>query len=83
MDIATMGKRSILIPTPGQTEQEYLAKYLTVRKFALCIPQKEFDLQDALQKASRFAYDTMYDTNRSALSATINSFLRNLTTGQT
>jgi UDP-N-acetylglucosamine transferase subunit ALG13 len=83
MDIATMGKRSILIPTPGQTEQEYLAKYLTERKFALCIPQKEFELQDALQKASGFAYKTVWDTNRSTLSATVISFVKNLTSGQT
>jgi len=27
MDIVKMRKKSILIPTPGQTEQEYLAKY--------------------------------------------------------
>ncbi len=28
MDIAVMGKKALLIPTPGQTEQEYLARYL-------------------------------------------------------
>ena len=28
MDIIALGKKSILIPTPGQTEQEYLANYL-------------------------------------------------------
>ena len=83
MDIATLGKRSILIPTPGQTEQEYLAKHLTERKIALCISQKEFDLQDALQKASGFEYKAMRYTRRSTLSATISSFLKTITTGQT
>ncbi len=29
MDLAIMGKKALLIPTPGQTEQEYLAGYLT------------------------------------------------------
>lgn len=28
MDFVTLGKPAILIPTPGQTEQEYLARYL-------------------------------------------------------
>ncbi len=83
MDIATLGKRSILIPTPGQTEQEYLAKYLTERKIALCISQKEFDLQDALQKASGFEYNAKRYTRPSTLSATIISFLKTFTTGQT
>ena len=31
MDLAVMGKRALLIPTPGQTEQEYLARYLSDR----------------------------------------------------
>jgi len=83
MDMAIMGKRSILIPTPGQSEQEYLAKYLTEKKIALCISQKEFDLSDALQKASGFAYRAMDYTNRSKLSATIISFLKTIATGQT
>ena len=28
MDLHKLGKNAILIPTPGQTEQEYLANYL-------------------------------------------------------
>jgi hypothetical protein len=27
MDLAKLGKKAIFIPTPGQTEQEYLAKH--------------------------------------------------------
>lgn len=27
MDLTTLGKKAILVPTPGQTEQEYLAEY--------------------------------------------------------
>jgi len=83
MDIITLGKRSILIPTPGQTEQEYLAKYLTEKKIAVCISQNEFDLQEALQKASGFEYKTIYYTGHSKLSSTINLFLKNCTTYQT
>jgi len=49
MDITTMQKKSILIPTPGQPEQEYLAKYLLKNKWAFCVKQKEFSLQKALQ----------------------------------
>jgi hypothetical protein len=56
MDIIRMGKKSILIPTPGQPEQEYLAAYLLERKLAYSMPQKEFVLNDALLKASQFQY---------------------------
>ncbi|HEY0042059.1 MAG TPA: glycosyltransferase, partial [Flavisolibacter sp.] len=35
MDLAILKKKSILIPTPGQTEQEYLAKHLFAMNFAL------------------------------------------------
>jgi uncharacterized protein (TIGR00661 family) len=56
MDIVKLGKKSILIPTPGQTEQEYLGRYLHKKKAALCIPQKDFSLSSALQAAKSFSY---------------------------
>jgi uncharacterized protein (TIGR00661 family) len=83
MDIVTLGKRSILIPTPGQTEQEYLAEYLTEKKIAFCISQKKFDLQEALQKVSVFDYKTMHPADYSILSSTIISFLKTCTICQT
>lgn len=56
MDLAVLQKKSILIPTPGQTEQEYLAGYLLNKKFALCIEQQNFDLTTALNTAAVFHY---------------------------
>lgn len=36
MDLTTMDKKALLIPTPGQTEQEYLAKHLkNINVFAI------------------------------------------------
>lgn len=83
MDIVAMGKKSILIPTPGQTEQEYLAKYLSAEKIAFCISQKEFDIQAALQKASGFEYKARHNNNHSKLSSAVKSFLKTYTTCQT
>ena len=48
MDLARMGKRAVLIPTPGQTEQEYLGRYLAGKGWAVCVSQKEFSLKDIL-----------------------------------
>jgi uncharacterized protein (TIGR00661 family) len=56
MDIAALQKKSILIPTPGQTEQEYLGEYLSAKQFAVCVSQKEFSLTNELQKAKQYAY---------------------------
>lgn len=56
MDLAVMNKKSILIPTPGQTEQEYLAKYLKEKKLAYTVSQSEFELEEALEKAKELSY---------------------------
>jgi UDP-N-acetylglucosamine transferase subunit ALG13 len=57
MDIAALQKKSILIPTPGQTEQEYLADHLMKKKFAFCVNQKEFSLLKNIEEAKQFDYD--------------------------
>lgn len=53
MDIAMLGKKSILVPTPGQTEQEYLAKYLSGKKLAVSINQDEFSIHESLAIAAK------------------------------
>lgn len=42
MDLKTLGKTGFLVPTPGQTEQEYLAYYLTDRAGYTVINQRNF-----------------------------------------
>lgn len=54
MDLTTLGKRAILIPTPGQTEQEYLAKYLMAKKIFFSMPQDSFDLLYALDMSINY-----------------------------
>jgi len=51
MDLMRLGKRAILIPTPGQTEQEYLGNYLAQKGWAISIDQSGFFLPDALAAA--------------------------------
>jgi uncharacterized protein (TIGR00661 family) len=78
MDIIALGKKSILIPTPGQTEQEYLANYLSEKRMVLTILQEEFSLNNELQKAGKFNYGIVNDFGRSALTVIINSFISQL-----
>ncbi len=48
MDLVKMKRNAILIPTPGQTEQEYLGHYLHGRKWMFAVLQEEFILEKAL-----------------------------------
>ena len=65
MDLLKLQKKSILIPTPGQTEQEYLAHHLLEKHLAFCTIQQTFDLKKTLAAASDFTYSffNRKDTN--------------------
>jgi hypothetical protein len=44
MELAELGKRALLIPTPGQTEQEYLGAFHQEQKNAPMVAQESLDL---------------------------------------
>ena len=50
MDLVALEKKAILVPTPGQTEQEYLAANLSSKQFFVVQQQGEIDLKSALEK---------------------------------
>ena len=56
MDIAALKKKSILVPTPGQTEQEYLAAYLMKKQFSFSVDQNNFSLLKNIEEAGNFEY---------------------------
>ncbi len=43
MELITLGCSALLIPTPGQTEQEYLSDYLSAKGWFTTIVQNRFD----------------------------------------
>lgn len=49
MDLVKLGKKAIFIPTPGQTEQEYLGAYLAQKPQFAAVGQKSFDLVKMLE----------------------------------
>jgi UDP-N-acetylglucosamine transferase subunit ALG13 len=81
MDLVKLQKKSILLPTPGQTEQEYLAKYLHQKQIAFCISQKEFSLDDALTKAKQFAYHFPEVNTAGVLRQVVSNFISSLAEG--
>lgn len=57
MELLALKKKSILIPTPGQTEQEYLAKYLQERKKCISYQQDGLNILAAITQAQSYEYD--------------------------
>ena len=55
MELLTLKKKSVLIPTPGQTEQEYLAGHLLRQQWCYSCDQ-DADITLHLKKVNRFAY---------------------------
>jgi len=53
MDVLPLGKKCILIPTPGQAEQEYLAARLAQLGHACTGAQSHFSLPELMGKAAR------------------------------
>ena len=55
MDLSVFGKKAIFIPTPGQTEQEYLAGRLLKQGLAYSQKQSEFNLEIALCEVEKYS----------------------------
>jgi UDP-N-acetylglucosamine:LPS N-acetylglucosamine transferase len=73
MDLARLGSKAIFIPTPGQTEQEFLAKTLTEQRIAYSIKQSHFDLLKALKEAENYKGFSNFEPDESLLQNAIDS----------
>jgi UDP-N-acetylglucosamine transferase subunit ALG13 len=54
MDLSVHGKKVIIIPTPGQTEQEYLAKRMEKLGYGPRFKQGKFSMSEAVKKLVLF-----------------------------
>jgi hypothetical protein len=57
MDLSALGRTALLIPTPGQTEQEYLAEYLTAKGSFISCRENTFNLQKEVDRLRNFVPD--------------------------
>lgn len=73
MEVLSMQKKSLLIPTPGQTEQEYLATHLMAQGLCCCCNQDD----DLIQHINNMHdYDYRFPVlAQSTLSQVVNDFL--------
>lgn len=77
MDLAALRKKAILIPTPGQKEQEYLAKYLLQKQYFYSTQQKNFSIEDAIKKMDSFHFKSV-DFNKDKYKKIIYEFALSL-----
>jgi len=82
MDLTALGKRALLIPTPNQNEQEYLAKYHSKKGSFIIQNQKSMNLKEGIQQLgseesmdARSVQSTKKGNSHSLLKSTINNFL--------
>lgn len=75
MDIAALDIKPILIPTPGQTEQEYLAKYLSQQKFCITSTQQDFNLHELIKTAQTFQFENPFRQKKYHLSEVVQKFI--------
>ncbi|MBS1772756.1 MAG: glycosyl transferase [Bacteroidetes bacterium] len=59
MDLVKLNKKAIVIPTPGQAEQEYLGEYLHKQGVFYCASQKSLDIIQALQRSKGFPFSKL------------------------
>ncbi len=63
MDLAVLQKKAFFIPTPGQTEQEYLAQHLNDLKISPFAKQSNFKIE-LLDKITNYSgFETKYQFN--------------------
>ena len=71
MDIAALQQNAILVPTPGQTEQEYLAAYLAKKNYCVAANQQNFTLRAAMDDYAKAHLHAFEDTDQHLLQQAI------------
>lgn len=75
MDLAALKKKAIFVPTPGQTEQLYLAKEMERMKIAPTMLQNEMQLTESLERLKDFTGFTQDYFKNDLLQTTLREFL--------
>jgi UDP-N-acetylglucosamine:LPS N-acetylglucosamine transferase len=76
MDLVSTGSSAILVPTPGQTEQEYLAEYLNEKGMFRYISQKELNGHSINIKLNSQGYREILSDSRILLEKALDELLQ-------
>lgn len=75
MDLAVLGKRALLVPTPGQTEQEYLAEFLEDSGAFLTQKQEDLSLEKGIPAVLALPEPDLSLQNTRLLEIAVRAFL--------
>lgn len=75
MDLVVAGKTALLIPTPGQTEQEYLAEHLAEKGWFSSVKQKALGDGLLFDSEASFDYKKIIDSGRGLLDHALDEIL--------
>ncbi|MFN8285167.1 MAG: glycosyltransferase [Chitinophagales bacterium] len=75
MDLMQTGGKAVFIPTPGQTEQEYVASVLKAGGIAFSETQQNFNLEKALKESEKYRGFHTFGTEGNLLNKAIDSLL--------
>lgn len=78
MDLAACGKKALLVPTPGQTEQEYLSRYLWEKRFFLSRTQFEIDLVQDVPEANKYSGFPITSSDNSLLEIAMDDLFKQI-----
>ncbi len=80
MDLSFVGAKAIFVPTPQQTEQEYLAKSLKEKMICYSETQADFQLERAMDESKKYSGFHIQAHDMSALKQRIEHLLTGLDT---
>ncbi|MEJ7738806.1 MAG: glycosyltransferase [Chitinophagaceae bacterium] len=78
MDLVALNKKIIFVPTPGQSEQEYLARYLHRKGLCICFPQAGFSLKKVLEEVNGFTFTPFQTTASTGFKIIVDRFIAKL-----
>ena len=78
MDLVQLNKTALLIPTPQQTEQEYLATYLQNQQLFVSTSQSNVDLAQSIAKLINWQRPFFANTEKQTFSKNIQELLKQL-----
>nr|MBP6456603.1 hypothetical protein [Chitinophagaceae bacterium] len=78
MDLIKLRKNAILIPTPGQREQEYLGAYLEERKYFLTATQQKVEIENGILRYENVEFKTFPTQNMEQYKIGIDELLKKI-----
>jgi uncharacterized protein (TIGR00661 family) len=78
MDLVALGKTAVLVPTPGQTEQQYLCRRLALKGMFAVQKQSRLDIGNAAEQIQRLAQPALPDNSEGLLDEALDNVMRTL-----